>query len=620
MIKNLLLLLVLALSLSAQSLEVSRINLTDVAFNISIKEFPDSLKSVQLVISKQGKSVESLQISKDEPIKEILLIESGLYKVTIPEIPNTTAEIRILPGWLSILPPLLAIFLALVLRQVIVALAAGIILGSIFIYDFNYLNAVLRFVDTIMINTMINPDNAMIIVFTLLFGGVIGIISRNGGTLGISNVVTRWAKTAKSGMLSSWIMGLFIFFDDYANTLIIGNMMRPITDKLKISREKLAYLVDSTSAPVASIFIISSWIGFELGLIATGLRTVNSDINTYELLLKTIPYRFYPIAALFFVFLVAFMQRDFGPMYKAEVRARTTGKLFDNKSEENNLDDSHFFENNKKAKWYNGVIPIAIILFGTIAGLIYTGVLELSNKEIAEYNFRDIIINSNSFLALMWAGFAASVVAIIMSVSQKILSLNEAVNAWTKGVQSMLFACIILAFAWAIGDVTESLKTADYLISILSDSIDPRLLPLLVFIACAAVSFSTGTSWGTMAVVMPIVIPLSFKMAEVHGLDFNVDPTILVGVVSSVLAGSVFGDHCSPIADTTILSSMASQCNHVDHVKTQLPYALSVGVVCMIVGDLATAYGLPTYLAIPIIFIILYLILRFFGKKLPQVI
>ena len=620
MIKNLLLLLVLALSLSAQSLEVSRINLTDVAFNISIKEFPDSLKSVQLVISKQGKSVESLQISKDEPIKEILLIESGLYKVTIPEIPNTTAEIRILPGWLSILPPLLAIFLALVLRQVIVALAAGIILGSIFIYDFNYLNAVLRFVDTIMINTMINPDNAMIIVFTLLFGGVIGIISRNGGTLGISNVVTRWAKTAKSGMLSSWIMGLFIFFDDYANTLIIGNMMRPITDKLKISREKLAYLVDSTSAPVASIFIISSWIGFELGLIATGLRTVNSDINTYELLLKTIPYRFYPIAALFFVFLVAFMQRDFGPMYKAEVRARTTGKLFDNKSEENNLDDSHFFENNKKAKWYNGVIPIAIILFGTIAGLIYTGVLELSNKEISEYNFRDIIINSNSFLALMWAGFAASVVAIIMSVSQKILSLNEAVNAWTKGVQSMLFACIILAFAWAIGDVTESLKTADYLISILSDSIDPRLLPLLVFIACAAVSFSTGTSWGTMAVVMPIVIPLSFKMAEVHGLDFNVDPTILVGVVSSVLAGSVFGDHCSPIADTTILSSMASQCNHVDHVKTQLPYALSVGVVCMIVGDLATAYGLPTYLAIPIIFIILYLILRFFGKKLPQVI
>ena len=191
MIKNLLLLLVLALSLSAQSLEVSRINLTDVAFNISIKEFPDSLKSVQLVISKQGKSVESLQICKDEPVKEILLIESGLYKVTSPEIPSATAEIRLLPGWLSILPPLLAIFLALVLRQVIVALAAGIILGSIFIYDFNYLNAVLRFVDTIMINTMINPDNAMIIVFTLLFGGVIGIISRNGVTLGISNVVTR---------------------------------------------------------------------------------------------------------------------------------------------------------------------------------------------------------------------------------------------------------------------------------------------------------------------------------------------------------------------------------------------------------------------------------------------
>ncbi len=341
-------------------------------------------------------------------------------------------------------------------------------------------------------------------------------------------------------------------------------------------------------------------------------------INSYELLLQTIPYRFYPIAALFFVFLVAYTQRDFGPMYKAEVRARTTGKLFDNKSIESNLDDDSLFNNSDKAKWYNGAVPILVILFGTIAGLIYTGILNLTNKGITDFGLREIIINSDSFLALMWAGFAASVTAVIMSVGQKILSLNEAINAWTKGVQSMLFACIILAFAWAISDVTEILKTADYLISILSDSLDPRLLPVLVFLVCAAVSFSTGTSWGTMAIVMPIVIPLSFKMAELHGLNFSTDPTILAGVVSSVLAGSVFGDHCSPIADTTILSSMASHCNHIDHVKTQLPYAIVVGVVCMILGDLATAYGLPTYIAIPLIFFALYLIIRFFGKKVSE--
>lgn len=606
------------LSVNAQTLDFPSINLNDVPFKITIKNYPDSLKSVSVNILQNDKNIQSILFDKSSLEKEVTVNLNGNFQISSNEIKNLNGEFRVIPGWLSIIPPLLAILLALLLRQVIVALTAGIVIGAFFIYDFNFFIALLRFVDTIMIDTLVNRENSMIIVFTLLFGGVIGIISKNGGTVGISNLVTKLAKTAKSGMLSSWLMGLFIFFDDYANTLIIGNMMRPITDKLRISREKLAYLVDSTSAPVASIFIISSWIGFELGLIATGLRSVNSDINSYELLLQTIPYRFYPIAALFFVFLVAYTQRDFGPMYKAEVRARTTGKLFDNKSIESNLDDDSLFNNSDKAKWYNGAVPILVILFGTIAGLIYTGILNLTNKGITDFGLREIIINSDSFLALMWAGFAASVTAVIMSVGQKILSLNEAINAWTKGVQSMLFACIILAFAWAISDVTEILKTADYLISILSDSLDPRLLPVLVFLVCAAVSFSTGTSWGTMAIVMPIVIPLSFKMAELHGLNFSTDPTILAGVVSSVLAGSVFGDHCSPIADTTILSSMASHCNHIDHVKTQLPYAIVVGVVCMILGDLATAYGLPTYIAIPLIFFALYLIIRFFGKKVSE--
>lgn len=606
------------LSVNAQTLDFPSINLNDVPFKITIKNYPDSLKSVTVNILQNERNIQSILFDKSSLEKEVTVNQNGNFQISSNEIKNLNGEFRVIPGWLSIIPPLLAILLALLLRQVIVALTAGIVIGAFFIYDFNFFIALLRFVDTIMIDTLVNRENSMIIVFTLLFGGVIGIISKNGGTVGISNLVTKLAKTAKSGMLSSWLMGLFIFFDDYANTLIIGNMMRPITDKLRISREKLAYLVDSTSAPVASIFIISSWIGFELGLIATGLRSVNSDINSYELLLQTIPYRFYPIAALFFVFLVAYTQRDFGPMYKAEVRARTTGKLFDNKSIESNLDDDSLFNNSDKAKWYNGAVPILVILFGTIAGLIYTGILNLTNKGITDFGLREIIINSDSFLALMWAGFAASVTAVIMSVGQKILSLNEAINAWTKGVQSMLFACIILAFAWAISDVTEILKTADYLISILSDSLDPRLLPVLVFLVCAAVSFSTGTSWGTMAIVMPIVIPLSFKMAELHGLNFSTDPTILAGVVSSVLAGSVFGDHCSPIADTTILSSMASHCNHIDHVKTQLPYAIVVGVVCMILGDLATAYGLPTYIAIPLIFFALYLIIRFFGKKVSE--
>ena len=521
-----------------------------------------------------------------------------------------------LPGWLSIIPPLLAILLALIIRQVLVSLLAGIYVGAIFIYDFNPIIALLRLGDTIILNVLVDSDHMYVIVFTLLIGGVVGIISRNGGTAGLANEITKLAKTAKSGMIASWLMGVVIFFDDYANSLIIGNMMRPITDKLKISREKLSYIVDSTAAPVASIVIISTWIGYELGLINEGLKAIGSTENAYDVFIKTIPYRFYPIAAIFFVFLTSYLQRDFGPMFRAEKRARTTGKLAGDGAEVMSLiNDNERLPSKKHAKWINGVVPILVILFGTIAGLFYTGYLSLAAKGITDYSLQNLISHSDSFKSLLWGSFGAAIVAIIMTVSQKILNLHESVEAWHKGVQSMLFAVIILVFAWGISKVTVDLKTADYIISILSDSINPRLLPVLVFIICGGISFATGTSWGTMAIVMPIVIPLASEVSKISGLS-PVDTTIIIhGVISSVLAGSVWGDHCSPIADTTILSSMASQCNHIDHVRTQLPYALAVGGVTMVLGDFLTAYGLNPLIAILLIFAALYGILMVVGKR-----
>jgi len=198
------------------------------------------------------------------------------------------------------------------------------------------------------------------------------------------------------------------------------------------------------------------------------------------------------------------------------------------------------------------------------------------------------------------------------------LSLTKAMEAWFQGIQSMLFAALILVFAWGISSITNDLKTADYLISILSNSIDPRYLPVLVFLVCALISFATGTSWGTMAIVMPIVIPLAHKISVISGLSAVDSRLIIHGVISSVLTGSVFGDHCSPIADTTILSSLASKCNHIDHVRTQLPYAILIAVVCMMLGDLPTAFGLNPYIAIILILIVLTLILFIFGKKVPE--
>lgn len=597
----------------AQEINIPSFALSDVNFNVKIINLPDSLKSINVALSNNNHY--SLSVNNGIVDTMLSVAAVGLTTIKVKGYEKLNCTIRIIPGWFSIVPPLLAIILALVLRQVLVSLSLGIFVGAIFIYDYNPFTALLRFADTIILNSVIDKSHALILLFTFLMGGVVGIISKNGGMVGLANVITKFAKTARNGMISTWLIGVIIFFDDYSNTLIVGNMMRPITDKLKISSEKLAYIVDSTSAPVASLFIISTWIGFELGLISDGLKVINSSLTAYDVFLQTIPYRFYPIATIIFVFLIGYMGRDFGPMLKAEINARKGGKLssIDDAEMDKSLSDRYLYTGNK-ARWWNAAIPILIILFGTIAGLVFTGIDALKAQGSNDFSLRMIISNSDSYVSLLWASLIAGIVAIIMSISQKILNLQSSFNAWTKGIESMLFANLILVFAWAISSVTTDLKTADYILSVISNSLDPRLLPVIVFLICALTSFSTGTSWGTMAIVMPIVIPLGHKLSVTAGLNSADANIVLYGVVSSVLAGSVFGDHCSPIADTTILSSLASGCNHVDHVRTQLPYAVLIAIVCMVLGDIPTGYGLHPLISIIGISIILFVILRLKGK------
>ena len=598
-------------SLSAQSFDIPKLSLAGIPFEILITNIPDSVKSVELSVVNQNKSYNFNWTVVEGKISEKIAIDiSGNYLVKSNIIPPKQSFINVIPGWLSVIPPLIAIFLALIIRQVVVSLSLGIFSGALIYYNFDPLTAFLRFADTLMLNVLIDKDHMFIIVFTLLIGGVVGVISANGGTAGLAQQITKLAKTARSGMISSWLLGVMIFFDDYANSLIIGNMMRPITDKLKISREKLAYIVDSTAAPIASIVIISTWVGYEVGLISDGLVTIGFTQNAYDVFISAIPYSFYPIATIYFVFLTSFMQRDFGPMLKFE-RAARNKKIVLNEEESETKNKI----NSENAKWFNGAIPIFVILFGTIFSLAATGIYNLNIAGVTEYSIQNIINHADSFSSLLWASFGASIVAIVMTVSQRILSLNNAIEAWQKGIQSMLIAVIILVFAWAISSVTNDLKTADYIISLLSDSIDPRLLPALVFIICATIGFSTGTSWGTMAIVMPIVIPLTYHVGNIFGLNSESLQNVLLGVISSVLAGSVFGDHCSPIADTTILSSLASKCNHIDHVKTQLPYAISVGIFSVVFGSIPSAYGLNPFISILLIFAGLTLFIKFFGKK-----
>lgn len=599
-----------------QNIDIPAVALSNVSFKVKGSGFPDSLEVITLKVMGDD-SYDEFRIY---PLKgfvdtTLAISNSGDYQIFFSGINVDKSGIYVIPGILSIVPPLIAIVFALILRQVIISLLLGIYSGALFIYGFHPLAAFLRLIDKYIIDAVSDTSHTQIIVFTLLFGGLIGLISKSGGTTGIANSLSKLAKTRKSGMISTWLSGLIIFFDDYANALVVGNLMRPITDKLKISREKLSFIVDSTAAPVASIFIVSSWIGYEVGLIQDGLTSIGSTLNAYSVFLDTIIYRFYPIAMLFFVFLIAFTKRDFGSMLKAEKRAVTEGKVSASKRMDTLTESKALFGNEDKAKWYNGIVPIVVLILITVLGLLLTGITSLNEVGINSYGIREIVSNSDSYLALLWGSFSACVVAAFMIVAQRILTLKETVDAWFAGIRSMLLAVIILTLAWGIGAVTSEIRTADYIISLISNTIDPRFLPVIVFLICGITSFATGTSWGTMAIMFPIVIPLSVAATGIESYSPADTQLILVGVVSSVLAGCVWGDHCSPISDTTILSSMASGCDHIDHVRTQLTYAITVGIITMLIGDILTAFGLSPVIALLLIFSVLVGIVLLWGRK-----
>jgi Na+/H+ antiporter NhaC len=524
---------------------------------------------------------------------------------------------RVLPGWLALLPPLIAILLALVFREVVISLLAGVWLGALFVYDWNPLTALWRTLDTYIVGAIVDPGHAMILVFSFLLGGMVGIISRNGGTYGVVDKITRHAVGPIRGQLAAYIMGLVIFFDDYSNTLIEGPTMRPLTDRRRISREKLAYIVDSTAAPVASIALISGWIGMEVGLIDDALQSMNMPYEPYVVFVQSIPFRFYPVLALIFVLMVILTDRDFGPMLKAELRARREGKVIRDGARPASDFDAEILTpvEGKPRRWYNAIVPIAVMTLVTVVGMYTTGRDAVLSAGDTNLGLSNVFGNGDSYLSLIWGSFSACAVAVLMTLAQRLLTLQETMEAWVAGLKAMPFAFVILVLAWALGQITIDVHTASYLIHLLTGNLDPRLLPVLVFILCAMISFATGTSWGTMAIMMPVVVPLAVALSGEAGYGESDTYTILLGAVSSVLAGSVWGDHCSPISDTTILSSMASSCDHIDHVRTQMPYALLVGIVGMAVGDIPTAYGMSPWISIVLGSAILLGILYVFGKR-----
>ena len=488
-----------------------------------------------------------------------------------------------MPAWVSILPPLLAIVLALLFRHVLVALVLGVWLGALLLADLSPVASFARLLDTHLVGAVADRGHASILLFSLLLGGMLGLMTQSGGAKGLARWASTDTRSRRRGQLTTWFLGLLVFFDDYANSLLVGASMRPVTDRLRISREKLAFLVDATAAPVASLALISSWIGVEVGYIADQFAHLGIERDAYLTFIETIPFRFYPILMLAFVFWVGFRGRDFGPMRRAEERALLEGLVSRPGAQPASDFHDEAVPEDMEGRPMNAVVPVVVVVLVAALGIYFDGRAKVLAAGL-EPTLRAIVGEASSSAAILWATGAGCLSALALCVWSGALSFGESIDAWMGGMKSMLYAVVILVLAWALGGVCRDLDTAGFLIGSLGDWISPVWIPASVFVLSALVSFATGTSWGTMAILFPLVVPLAHRVAP--GQE-----TILLGTVSSILAGSVWGDHCSPISDTTVLSSMATSCDHMDHVRTQLPYALFVGGVSLLCAELPVAAG-----------------------------
>jgi len=515
--------------------------------------------------------------------------------------------------WWSLLPPLVAIALALVFRDVLVALVVGVWIGTTMLAGGNPAAGFFRLIDTNVRDALTDSDHISIIIFSMLLGGMVGVISRSGGALGVVRALEPFATTPRRAQFVTWVMGVAIFFDDYSNTLIVGNTMRPVTDRHRVSREKLAFLVDSTAAPVACIALVSTWIGYEVSLVGDALAKAESNLNPFSIFLASIPYAFYPIFALAATLMIAVSRRDWGPMLAAERRARAGEVLAATAQPLADYESSNLApKQGAPCRWWNAAIPVASVVAVTLGGFVYTGRASLLAAGEPASNLSRIIGASDSFTVLLWASLVGLSVAIVLAVVQGILDIRQALSASVDGFKSMFMAFVVLTLAWSLGQVCTDLATADFLKAAVGPSLPAALLPMAVFLVAAAVSFSTGTSWGTMAILTPLAVPWALEAAAG-------DPRLLAVSVAAILGGAVFGDHCSPISDTTILSSMASGCDHVDHVRTQLPYALFAAAVAMVVGYLPDALlGVPPWLMLMIGVAVIALWTRFVARPVSD--
>ncbi|UJL45423.1 Na+/H+ antiporter NhaC family protein [Virgibacillus sp. NKC19-16] len=507
-------------------------------------------------------------------------------------------------GILSLLPPVIAIVLALLTRNVIPALFAGVWLGATMLHGWNPLMGLYAVFSDFILPNVGDEWSATVLIYCGLFGVLIAVLQKTGGAHAIATAIAGKVKSPRGAQGSTMLFGIIIFFEDYFNALTVGSVMRSVTDKMRVSREKLAYIVDSTAAPMCLLGPVSTWVVFVMGLIGAQFVELGISDSAYMAYIFTIPFNFYSILALILVAIIIFMKWDFGPMAQAEYRARTTGKLLRDGAQppsDDSMTDVKMDENTTP-KMRNMIVPI-VVLIGLIPPLfLWTG-------GFPENDFVTAIGESDGGLSILIAAFAAGIVGLGMGMQQKLFNFKEAIAIYINGFKSMMLVYIILALAWSIGSVTSELGTAAYIVDFAEQNATPAIIPLLLFIVGAIVAFTTGTSYGTFAIMIPIAMPLAASM------DIS-----MYLAIAAVLSGGVFGDHCSPISDTTILSSAGSSSDLIDHVNTQLPYAITAGIsgiISFLVAGITGSAVAALVVGAVTLFAFAYMLNRVWGQKIP---
>lgn len=511
-------------------------------------------------------------------------------------------------GMLSLLPPVIAIALCIITREVVPSLFLGIWFAGTMLAGWNPVTGFGKAVEALW-NNLGDPWSARIVLTSLTMGGLVGIMKVGGGIDAIVRWITSKITSSKSAMAFTELAGFFIFFEDYVNTLVVGTTMSPITEKYRISKEKLSYIVDSTAAPIACIAGISSWIAYMVGQIGTQFNGLGITISPYVTYLRSIPFIMYNIVALALLTFVVFSGRDFGPMLAAERRARKEGKIL--RDDAKPLINPNQVEEGPEEHTPRRVVNFALPLASLVA-LIF--LLLLVTGGWPSVDVATAIGEGSSSEALVYGAFGAVFLTLVLYRLQGISTWGSLFKGYMEGMRSIFYGTLILIFAWGIGSMVKQVGTAGYIVSLTQDVLSPSWVPLVTFVTGAVIAFCTGTSYGTMAVLMPIVVPLVHAISGNLGLD---PMTYMIPTIGAVFAGAVWGDHSSPISDTTIMSSMFTGSDHMDHVNTQIPYALLAAFGAM-AGYAGVAFGLPAAASLAIAVVFALTVFRVLSKPIEE--